>query len=402
MKRLSALVCALFLSFSLFLSPVSAANVEDSMTPAIQFRGSSGWTSLQTLSLPRSGGSGTSLYENNWSFSEVYNGSCGYDGLRFQTSNTSSLVGAVGFYVSYKIWNLSSGYYPNVALTQSELLSSMVGTYLTENGTVSTNYDRSVDFYSAGESTVMASVSTKTTTLEAYPITQMGITIENTNGVFKVSTKDNSYISDPATVRFYVTSASLIATESSAELEELENIATSIAEQNEILQGMYADIIAICNQIYQRCGDMVTAQNLTNEYFSQLIPLIQSIKTTTTDIYTLLGIQFALLISTLQQESQSIQQAIAAAELRLEEYLKPVLDYINELQETTGTSSSDLPQKKTDIDGFNQQGVGIDSDGQAGMNGILPFFTTFSFILQILGIFIGTGILKVLVKKGMS
>lgn len=402
MKRFSALICALFLSFSLFLSPASAASLTDTMTPAIHYSGSSGWTPLTTVSLPRSGANGEYLIRNNWQWSEIYNGYSGYDGLRFLTTTDLSLVGAVGFYVSYVIKDVNYSHYAISALSQSELLSSMVGTYVTELGTTSTNSDRSVDFYSVTQQSVTASLSTKTTTVEAHPITQMGIRVENTGGIFKIVRTDNVDTSVPGTVDFFLPSASLIATETSGELEELENIATSIAEQNEILQGMYADIISICNQIYQRCGDMVTAQNLTNQYFSQLIPLIQNIKSTTADIYTLLGTQFALLISTLQQESQSIQQAIAAAELRLEEYLKPVLDYINELQETTGTSSSDLPEKKSDIDGFNQQGVGIDSDGQTGMSAILPFFTTFSFILQIIGIFIGTGILKVLVKKGMS
>lgn len=400
MKRFASLLCACLLSFSLFLVPASAASVDDTMTVTV-----TNMALTTTVDLPRSGQGSTYLKQQNWSVAEAYNNKAYYPNINFVCSSNTTLTGAVGLYVSFTFDNASQGVYNlSAPSTASELLFLMSASYLTENGTRSQilGSGREVNSALVSQYKAMYTVSAKTTASEGLPITSMAINFAKDDGVVKVTVDSGSYVDYYSSTRFYIPSASLIATESSGELEALETIADDIAQQTEILQGMYADIIAICNAIYQRCGDMVTAQNLTNEYFAQIVPIVQSLNTTTSNIYTLLGTQFALLISTLQQESLSIQQAIADAELRLEEYLKPVIDYITELEEQTGEGPSTLPDHKTDIDGFNNDTVGIDSDGQVGFSGILPFFTTFSFVLSILGLFIGIGILKILMRKGLG
>lgn len=201
---------------------------------------------------------------------------------------------------------------------------------------------------------------------------------------------------------FYVTNAQVVSTSSSAELDALEDMASEIANQSQILSQFYGDIVAICNQIYQRLGDIQAAQEEANALFSNVISLLQTTNGKIEAINMAMSTYFELLINQLKQEGIDTRTAIADAEARLELYLKPMIDYFNELEEQTGESASTLPKHKTDIDGFNNEGYGIEADGQTGLTAILPIFTAFSFILSVLGIFVGLGVLKIIIKKGLS
>lgn len=199
-----------------------------------------------------------------------------------------------------------------------------------------------------------------------------------------------------------VTSFRVVSTVSNAELDALEDIASNIAAQNQILSQFYGDIVAVCNQIYQRLGDLQAAQEEANALFANVIKLLNTTNGKLEAINMAMSTYFELLINQLKQEGIDTRTAIADAEARLELYLKPMIDYFNELEEQTGESASTLPQHKQDIDGFNNDGFGIDSDGQTGLTAILPIFTAFSFILSVLGIFVGLGVLKIIIKKGLS
>lgn len=199
-----------------------------------------------------------------------------------------------------------------------------------------------------------------------------------------------------------VTSFRVVSTVSNAELDALEDIASNIAAQNQILSQFYGDIVAVCNQIYQRLGDLQAAQEEANALFANVIKLLNTTNGKLEAINMAMSTYFELLINQLKQEGIDTRTAIADAEARLELYLKPMIDYFNELEEQTGESSATLPQHKQDIDGFNNDGFGIDSDGQTGLSAILPIFTAFSFILSVLGIFVGLGVLKIIIKKGLS
>ena len=199
-----------------------------------------------------------------------------------------------------------------------------------------------------------------------------------------------------------VTNAQVVSTSSNAELDALESMASEIANQSQILSQFYGDIVAVCNQIYQRLGDLQAAQEEANALFANVIKLLNTTNGKLEAINMAMSTYFELLINQLKQEGIDTRTAIADAESRLELYLKPMIDYFNELEEQTGESASTLPQHKQDIDGFNNDGFGIDSDGQTGLTAILPIFTAFSFILSVLGIFVGLGVLKIIIKKGLS
>lgn len=197
-------------------------------------------------------------------------------------------------------------------------------------------------------------------------------------------------------------SCTVVVTSNSDELAALENMADNIAAQNQIMSQYYGQIVQVCNQIYQRLGDIQSAQQECNSLFSQVINLLNTTNGKLSAINQAMSTYFELLINQLKQEGVDTRTAIADAESRLELYLKPMIDYFNELEEQTGESASTLPQHKTDIDGFNNEGFGIEADGQTGLIAILPIFTAFSFILSVLGIFVGLGVLKIIIKKGLS
>lgn len=201
---------------------------------------------------------------------------------------------------------------------------------------------------------------------------------------------------------FAYSSFRVVSSASNAELDALEGMASNIAEQNQILSQFYGDIVAVCNQIYQRLGDLQAAQEEANRLFSNVISLLNTTNSKIEAINMAMSTYFELLINQLKQEGIDTRTAIADAEARLEVYLKPMIDYFNELEEQTGESASTLPQHKQDIDGFNNDGFGIEADGQTGLTAILPIFTAFSFILSVLGIFVGLGVLKIIIKKGLS
>lgn len=210
-----------------------------------------------------------------------------------------------------------------------------------------------------------------------------------------------------STTRFYggsfvVTNAQVVSTATNDELDALEDMASNIAEQNQILSQFYGDIVAVCNQIYSRLGDLLVAQEEANSLFSNVIKLLNTTNGKLDAINMAMSTYFELLINQLKQEGIDTRTAIADAEARLEVYLRPMIDYFNELEEQTGESASTLPQHKQDIDGFNNDGFGIEVDGQTGLTAILPIFTAFSFILSVLGIFVGLGVLKIIIKKGLS
>lgn len=118
---------------------------------------------------------------------------------------------------------------------------------------------------------------------------------------------------DRTNISIKCTSARCIVTASSGDTEALKDIADAIVEGNQILSAMYGDILAVCNQIYQRTGSILETQRLANTYLIAIRDYLQSLNTTTEAIYSLLGAKFDLLISTIQTESDDIQAAIDKA-----------------------------------------------------------------------------------------
>lgn len=203
-------------------------------------------------------------------------------------------------------------------------------------------------------------------------------------------------------VLFRITNAQVVSTSSNAELDALEDMASNIAAQNQILSQFYGDIVAVCNQIYNRLGDLQAAQEEANRLFSNVISLLNTTNSKIEAINMAMSTYFELLINQLKQEGIDTRTAIADAEARLETYLKPMIDYFTELEKQTGESAATLPGHKTDIDGFNNQGFGIDSDGQTGVAALVPILSAFGWIWSIIALFIGVGLIHILVKKGIG
>lgn len=194
----------------------------------------------------------------------------------------------------------------------------------------------------------------------------------------------------------------VVSSASNAELDALEDMASNISEQSQILSQFYGDIVAVCNQIYQRLGDLQAAQEESNRLFSNVISLLNTTNGKIEAINMAMSTYFELLINQLKQEGIDTRTAIADAEARLELYLKPMIDYFSELEKQTGESASTLPGHKQDIDGFNNQGFGIDSDGQTGIAALVPILSAFGWIWSIIALFIGVGLIHILVKKGVG
>lgn len=400
LKRFCAFVAALVLCFSLTVFASADSVLSGSANFEFRYRSGAGpyWYVSDIGGTVSSGGSFKRAIENSSASNVV---SAGWRSL----SLSSALVPAESQLGVY----LSSFYYSSNAGSQSKVPSkSDFSIRYTDSstGVGSTLPVSSVSLFepssSANSKSDGVTVVARLTNSVSSPVSNVSIY----NGSFSAdynapawffaltATGDRVYLD--------VTSFRVVSTSSSVELDALEGMAAEIANQSQILSQFYGDIVAVCNQIYQRLGDLQAAQEEANALFTNVIKLLNTTNGKLEAINMAMSTYFELLINQLKQEGIDTRTAIADAEARLELYLKPMIDYFNELEEQTGESSATLPQHKQDIDGFNNDGFGIDSDGQTGLTAILPIFTAFSFILSVLGIFVGLGVLKIIIKKGLS
>ena len=191
---------------------------------------------------------------------------------------------------------------------------------------------------------------------ESEPITSLGFRRADNLGLLAFKPSVSLY----AQQIMVIPSVQVITTQTSAELGALEDMADEIAAQSDILQAMYGDLISICNSIYQRCGDLLEAQNLANQYFASIIPILNAIQnntgstaTNTANIYVLLQNQLALLKSTIELESGDIQDAIEQAVDDLISYLDTVFQSaVGQLpgqNQTTGGLITDYESAETQL-----------------------------------------------------
>lgn len=400
LKRLGAFVAALVLCFSLSVSALADEVISGTARFNVSLYTSAGSWSSQMLDRFSSGNG------HYWSlFSSTSASRAGwyryYPSSSSSTSNiNTSAEGVYGIYISC-FYGSNSGAKQNHVPSRSDF--SLV--YTTANTGVSSSHSvQSVQLFAPSES--YNSLSDGVTVIARFTQSNSdkitGWNVYNGSDNLPSWTFDSISGSFTETVYFCVTNAQVVSTSSSAELDALEDMASEIAAQSQILSQFYGDIVAVCNQIYNRLGELQAAQEEANRLFSNVISLLNTTNGKIEAINMAMSTYFELLINQLKQEGIDIRTAIADAEARLEVYLKPMIDYFNELEEQTGESASTLPQHKQDIDGFNNDGFGIDADGQTGLTAILPIFTAFSFILSVLGIFVGLGVLKIIIKKGLS
>lgn len=401
LKRFSAFVAALVLSFSLTVFASAEAVLSGSANLQVLYRSGVGpsWSSPQGTYSVSSGGSFNKDIVGTPSAYNVV--SAGWRSLSLE----SSLVPAdsqLGIY-------LSSFYYSSNAGSQSKVPSKSDFSIRYTDSSTGVGSSSPVSSVSLFEPSSSANSKSDGVTVVARLTNSVSSPVSNVsiyNGSFSADYNAPAwFFALTATgdgVHLNVTSFRVVSASSSAELDALESMASNIAEQNQILSQFYGDIVAVCNQIYSRLGDLQAAQEEANALFANVIKLLNTTNGKLEAINMAMSTYFDLLINQLKQEGIDTRTAIADAELRLELYLKPMIDYFNELEEQTGESASTLPQHKQDIDGFNNEGFGIEADGQTGLTAILPIFTAFSFILSVLAIFVGLGVLKIIIKKGLS
>lgn len=405
LKRCGAFVAALVLCFALSVSALADEVLTGSATAKVSYSESQSSTSFNWNSVTRSIASGASNFslEQMVTQSGIFYGGFGWKQIALSSAlvptNSQNGIYLSGYYISPYAANQSkvpstSDFpmrYKDTSTSAYRTVSPSLSLFAPPTGTAS---------YSDGVSLVYR-VSNSVSSPISDVIFFNG-SPDSSAPAWYFSFYNTSSSLKQYYISFVVTSFRVVSTASNAELDALEDMASEIAAQSQILSQFYGDIVAVCNQIYQRLGDLQAAQEEANRLFSNVISLLNTTNGKLEAINMAMSTYFELLINQLKQEGIDTRTAIADAEARLELYLKPMIDYFNELEEQTGESASTLPKHKTDIDGFNNEGYGIEADGQTGLTAILPIFTAFSFILSVLGIFVGLGVLKIIIKKGLS
>lgn len=223
--------------------------------------------------------------------------------VNLDTAASSKYSGTVGIYASFYV---TSPY--QMTLTNSPWFHLYAQDELereSQVGVADITWSSMIPVHNAPYTSALYRVSAKATADEGFPITALSLRSAGDWGFWVSESLSNSdYMS------VYFPSVRVVGTATSAELGALEDMASEIAEQNEILNAMYGDIIEICNSIYSVTGDLLEAQNLTNQYFSQIIPVLNSMNTTTSNIYSLLQTQFSLLLAAIERESGNLQDVI--------------------------------------------------------------------------------------------
>lgn len=392
-KRLVSLGAAVCILFSFLCIPAAAV---DSLSGTVraEFYVSDNFTSWSTRTFDLN-------YPTSSQYTTITNGDWDYGSLHNFLFNlgplSSNTVISLSYYFTCK--------YPAEVANSTAGVS---GVYLDVNGG-SHAFDPSVGTFTptfdssyppAGDGLqIVAQFDVETSSTEPpipYPITIQRLFFDNKTHYVKTGDVEKA-------VGLKITSLQVIQSSApTAELNQLKDIAAGIAQSNQILSAMYGDILAVCNSIYERTGSILEAQQKTNELFSSIIPILNSLNTNVANIYSTLNTYFNLVIKAIDNQTVTLDQSIKDAEKALETYLKPMIDYFNELEKTTGESASTLPSHKKDLDGFASDSNGIDDNAVTGLASLLPVFSAFSFVFSVLGIFVGLGIFLLIIRKGLS
>lgn len=363
-KRLTSVffVCALLSSF--LMIPVKA----EVLTGTNQFS----VFKAKTVDELRAGGSSAGQYDISYSQADIQKSLSdsaytaywyfGLDSL-YGFANISSITGTVVVSFSYFFGSSDDQSFGSAGdYTPVTTFDRLTGTGLTGTGEFITFEPVTFEQYHSTGVTVTATFEGS----ENDPLSNPRIEW-NPATLYGRMNKANPFTLYVPSYRVFSTSAP------SADLAELQNIAKGIAESNRILSAMYGDILAVCNSIYERTGSILDAQNLTNQYFASIIPLLNNISSTTSNIYSLLSTQFSLLISTIQSESDDIQAAINAAVDRMIAYLDGA--FSSSVNPALPGTSEDI---NTGVDSWNQAENGYQSNASERFQSITADFSGFS------------------------
>lgn len=141
---------------------------------------------------------------------------------------------------------------------------------------------------------------------------------------------------------WYWTSVRVISAETSAELDELNNIAQQIVAGNETLEAMLGDVVGLLQQIYAITGDIEIAADRTVDLLNTLLEYVDGVEGQLGNIYSTLSSFTAQLISLLQSNNQALIQQIQQSTGELTEILNEIRDLI---WESDGGRENDAADK---------------------------------------------------------
>lgn len=239
---------------------------------------------------------------------------------------------------------------------------------------------------------------------EADPVQYVNVTINNAIFQNLIEYYGASSTSDPRVdheIDLVVTSFNLIST-SSTTADSLDQIADLLEQQAGLSSAYYGDILSICSDILEKATDIDAVTKQLLAYVSSLSSYLESIDSTTTDIYDAINKYFEQVLSAIDQNGDKISNSIDSAEKRLEEYLKPLIDYINSLQESTGESSDTIPQHKADVDSAQSDSAGLDELDTVALGEAISQLSSFSLLQTYLTLTIGVALFVLFIKKGLS
>lgn len=348
--RLTSALLAVALLSVLCAIPAAAADGGYSGTSQFNLATGSSLTSTfgDSFSIP------SSTYSMTYAFSDLSSGNVGFSS--WVTSDSGGgFNSAVGLYFSYYFSFKSSAKF--VEYGNPSVSYFKVGGL--ETSTTSFTYTPVSNVYTftpaATKSSEGVSIVGRALATEGDPLKNVGLYAVSSSGSVG---RPQSYvkISSADVFTFCITNARIVGVTSSAELDALESMASAIAEQNDILQAMYGDIVAICNSIYQKTGEMVEAQKLANQYFAAMVPILNDIKSLNSSIYSLLSTQFAALIAAVETASTDIQAAIAAQTAAIIAYLD-ALQNVTDVPGSITDATNQGNQIQNDLNGLNKPDV---------------------------------------------
>lgn len=402
-SKLLSLVLAVALVVAVLVVPASAASLEGNVTWSFSYSvdsGNSWYGENGTITIPRSGITNSSIlsYSKLGNYLHIRPSSLYYkDGL---------LSGAIGIYMSlYGVSGYSAVSYPDAWTSENDWEAF----YIDHTGGIIgepvelTTFE---PYVSAGYyPTDGVSLSFKMKIPDGLSISQIGFRFVNDTKY--VRARVPSYdVSDAFWV--YVPSFSVVAAESSADLDALENMADQIAQQNDLLQSMYGDIMSLLQSIYTNTGDMEAALNLANQYLQTMSGYLQGILGNTSSIYQIMSTymhylqniaetsediyselqtfhsdflaKIAELIGVIQNESDDIQATMESIYQRLIAWLD---------EQFSGAADPDLSGNSQTVSGNIQQSDAISSQFTGSMSSQFSSLNLGSFTF-------GTGIISAL------
>ena len=361
---------------------------------------------------------------------------------------------------SFRVDSTELFYSGSIGLYMSFYISSESGYYFVSEGSYSSPSSWKVEYYNQDNNVgslllTDSDISTFTPNIDSNSISTIGYRISceiPVDEVYGAGRPSFSYIGTSETrlrasgggsggvLIFCVPSMSMITNVTSAELEEMESIANGIAQTNNVLSAMYGDIMSVLNSIYQRTGDMLAAQQLTNQYLVSMSNYLQQIAGNTSNIYTLLStymhylqeisetaddiyaelqafhstflLKVMELIGTVQTESDDIQAKMEELYERLEEWLNTAFqDAVNEdlagevegvqgdMSQSESIESGVTGSMSSAFAGLDLSGFSFSSGMIAGISYVSNTWTSFYNslgdyqIIVLLPLYIGVGLL---------